>query len=75
VKLGAQEFSMVLDLVLQEGKVRGPLIWSVTGRDWSGVKSLGKCQGQNLKMAAGAGEEFPQLQHCSHRHHLRKQGY
>lgn len=70
VSSGAQEFLMVLGLVLQEGKVQGPPIWSVTGRDWSGVKSLGKCPGQNLKMAGGAGEEFPPLQHCSHRHHL-----
>lgn len=73
MKLGAQEFLTVLDLVLREGKVQGPLIWSVTGRDWSEVKSSGKCQGQNLKMAGGAEEEFPQLRHCSHQHHLRKQ--
>lgn len=63
---------MVLDLVLREGTVRGPLISLVTGRGWSGAKSSAKCQGQNLKTAGDAGEESPQLQHCSHRHHLRK---
>lgn len=66
---------MVPDSVLWEGKAQDPLIWLVTGRDWFGVKSSGKCRGQNLRTAGGAGEEFPQLQHCSHQHHLRTQGY
>lgn len=66
---------MAPDSVLWEGKAQDHLVSSATGRDWSGVKSRGTCRGWNCRMAAGAGEEFPQLQHCSHRRRLRTQGY
>ena len=72
MKLGGQVFLMELDLVSREGKAQAPLIWWVTGRDWSGVRNLGKRQGQNWKMAGDAEEGFPLPQHCSHQHHLRK---